>query len=408
MASQIRAQSCKSASLRTWRRRDFFMFIGGLAVGALPIRTRAYAIGEEEPPIIVRYNSYIMNIDPISMQLRSTYDAAARRLVIHDHNVHTVYTAIAGSLLASGVRLNDNDPKYGVYSFATRTDVVPFIYDRVDLANDGMSRVRQGEDVALLSSTGGQLVALGEYLHLGVPGDGMCAFSRDTDARRFGFVNESGDVVIEPRLTLYHSAPFSDGRYLLHPDDPVIYMDRKGETVIEINDANGSIFSEGVARISSANGDERRSWHINSSGLIAIGPHIGASGDFRDGFAPASDGWPGIFEIGNSYSPIIDDAGLVVLSEHRFGVIDRNGRFVVDPIWEEVGSPASGMIAVRRGRKWGFVDVYSGHVIAPLYDDVGQFTGPIAPVTINSDILIIDRQGRVVMRPELAFGFRDQ
>ena len=115
-----------------------------------------------------------------------------------------------------------------------------------------------------------------------------------------------------------------------------------------------------------------------------------------------------------------------------FGFIDRNGKVVVQPVYDHTdlfsggfavayfeGKPAyvngagvmpfridaehiqkftEGLAAVRIRGKWGFIDVQGRMRINPIYDSARPFSEGVAAVWSNGEWLYIDRFGRDALR----------
>jgi len=51
------------------------------------------------------------------------------------------------------------------------------------------------------------------------------------------------------------------------------------------------------------------------------------------------------------------------------GFIDKTGRMVIEPQWERTGYFSEGLVAVKRDKKWVFIDKSSHVVIERQFDD---------------------------------------
>lgn len=85
----------------------------------------------------------------------------------------------------------------------------------------------------------------------------------------------------------------------------------------------------------------------------------------------------------------------VVMKDYKFGVIDLEGRIVVDCDYENIYPPSEGMIPAKLGNRWGFLDLDGKPVIPFRYsalNTTGFFQGRAA-VELRGEWVIIDRQG---------------
>jgi len=83
----------------------------------------------------------------------------------------------------------------------------------------------------------------------------------------------------------------------------------------------------------------------------------------------------------------------------RWGFVDRSGRAVVPPRFDQVGRFSEGLAPVRVGRQWGFVDRFGRVAIAPRFEEVGSFRGGLAVVIEGERSGVIDTLGYFVLRP---------
>ena len=118
----------------------------------------------------------------------------------------------------------------------------------------------------------------------------------------------------------------------------------------------------------------------------------------------------------------------MVWTGDKLGFIDRQGRYVIEPQFDDVDSRFSGssesalavefsgdlvavgfsegLAAVRIGDKWGFIDRQGTYVIEPQFDDAQSFSEGLAAVRIGDRETgvgkygFIDRQGRYVVEPQ--------
>jgi len=88
---------------------------------------------------------------------------------------------------------------------------------------------------------------------------------------------------------------------------------------------------------------------------LAIQPKFAAVGHFHEGLAPA-------------------------MEDGRWGFIDRNGEWVVEPTYEAVLAGADGRFGVRRDGNWGYINSVGRLVIEPQYDDAQAFSDGVAAV----------------------------
>jgi hypothetical protein len=78
----------------------------------------------------------------------------------------------------------------------------------------------------------------------------------------------------------------------------------------------------------------------------------------------------------------------------KWGFIDRSGKVVVKPGFDEVGARSEGTWAVRCGQKWGFVAEASGRLsVTPRYEAVAAFSEGLCAVVIGGKIGFVGKNG---------------
>ena len=133
----------------------------------------------------------------------------------------------------------------------------------------------------------------------------------DSYGCKLGYIDETGKMVIEPKLNYSWDPKFYDGLALVGDDNGKIgFIDKKGNWVIQPLYDDARPFSEGFARV----------------------------------------------EI-----------------EDRIGYIDKTGKMVVNPQYEVAGNFSNGLAAVKVDEKWGYIDKTGKMVIQPKFDDADEF-----------------------------------
>lgn len=85
----------------------------------------------------------------------------------------------------------------------------------------------------------------------------------------------------------------------------------------------------------------------------------------------------------------------------QWGFMNRTGRTVIKPRFDDEGDFFEGLAKVRIGDwKWGYID-QTGHVaIAAQFDDAGDFSEGLAPVRLGHKWGFIDHAGKFVIPPQ--------
>jgi len=147
-----------------------------------------------------------------------------------------------------------------------------------------------------------------------------------TDDSNIVFIDNTGNVVIDGNILM--SRGFSEGfaKYQEETEAPncilVGYMDKNGEIVIPATYLDGQDYSEGLAGVKVA--DNALVSGIQDSGEIYI------EGEY---------------------------AGVYYEKEGKWGFIDRNGEYVVEPIYEYVWPFEDGLAYVKSSEEEGYIDM---------------------------------------------------
>lgn len=240
--------------------------------------------------------------------------------------------------------------------------------------------------------------------------DGFAAVQRNGLC---GFIDRAGKLRIPmqyKRVRSFHdgfaAVQLTDGRWG--------YIDKRGSLVWE--DQSGRVtmlgdFHEGVARVRGKLPDGRERWgYLNRAFRFAIDPAYEEARDFHDGLA-------------------------AVKVDGRWGFITIAGRWAVQPRFEAaddfddaVGSgdfvlnggdrgrglndePATGGLyaKVKLNGRWGFIDRTGRWVLVPQFEEASAFFRSLARVSRDDSFAYITERGKVVFDPRVALrlGFVD-
>jgi hypothetical protein len=216
---------------------------------------------------------------------------------------------------------------------------------------------------------------------------------------KWGFIDPRGKWVIPPRFDRVDG--FSDGLVAVSTSDKWGYADRAGNIVIRPQFTGAGRFHEGVAVVS----------------LGETFDFYNLPGHPQKGIIDRNGKWivQPVYESINGFSE-----GLARVWGPKNGLIDRRGRLVLDLSAFRCSGPFSeGLIMVEKDERCGYIDVHGKWVIRPQFGWGEEFSEgmavvtpyqPTPPDTAADDVAemppslrgYIDRSGKVVIRPQFA------
>ncbi|MGE5422669.1 MAG: WG repeat-containing protein [Ignavibacteriales bacterium] len=202
-----------------------------------------------------------------------------------------------------------------------------------------------------------------------------------TDTHGYGFINKTGDVVVQVSSNWY--GDFSEGlaistggsRY----NDLYGYVDTTAnDWVIKPLFEQAGSFSEGLAPVLT-NGV----WgYINKNGVYVIDPQFVEANTFSENLALIRDN-----------------------KSMRCGYIDKTGQLVIQPKYTYADDYHEGLAAVQlnpRG-KWGYINKTSRMVIPAQYSAARGFSEGLAAINTGTDKHpkwgFIDQNGKTIIKP---------
>lgn len=84
-------------------------------------------------------------------------------------------------------------------------------------------------------------------------------------------------------------------------------------------------------------------------------------------------------------------------------IIDRAGNLVRELSFDAVMGSASGLIAIKRGKKWGYIDAAGELLVEPSYDEAGPFVEGFVPVRTGKVWGFVGADGAVVIEARFDF-----
>jgi len=79
----------------------------------------------------------------------------------------------------------------------------------------------------------------------------------------------------------------------------------------------------------------------------------------------------------------------LIKKDGKCGFLDPQCNIIIDMVWDEVkgGGFSEGRCAVRKGNKWGYIDLKGKLIVAPIFDDAESFSRAYEPFLFNGSLV---------------------
>jgi hypothetical protein len=225
----------------------------------------------------------------------------------------------------------------------------------------------------------------------------------------FGYIDRSGKFIISPVFS--RLGDFSENLAPAQSSSGAFgYIGPDGYWIIPpvFNEAGN--FTEGLAAVRGSRAMLGNFGYIDTQGHIQItlSGEFNAAGNFKNGLAKLSN-YGGravlIDKSGNQVQPGAAKANppeasslqRLSLNGSKWGYADAQDRFVIAPQFDEAGDFSGDYAAVKRDGKWGFIDRSGAIVVKPAYDEVGQFSEGLVRVKQGERWTYIDIKGQPIL-----------
>lgn len=197
-----------------------------------------------------------------------------------------------------------------------------------------------------------------------------------------------------------------DDTFIAHNNGGIDFIDLSDEQLLALKVASidESKFHDGLASM-----EQNGKWgFVSKKGAFAIAPNFDEVEDFEDGYATVRTNrkW-GVINTKGEYvvEPITSesyeirhlDKGCFVVKKgyDEYGIVS-NGKWVVEPIYEDISFLKEGLIVVKQDGKCGYINL-QGEVVIPLqFDSACDFSDGKATVELNDSEFEIDKKGNRV------------
>jgi hypothetical protein len=191
---------------------------------------------------------------------------------------------------------------------------------------------------------------------------------RISDSRgAVGFIDIDGKVIVEPQYQ--HAGKFIDGVALLRKGGLFGFMNSEGKLIVPLRHPYARDFSEGLAVVGSGSFmntsvENRYDYppytfqgtfgYIDRSGKLVIPYKFGLAGEFSEGMAVIGEG-----SLLYEYRKVRGCKPYTVKRSGfngKFGYIDRSGKVVIPPSFDEAHQFSNGLALVKTNGRYRYID----------------------------------------------------
>lgn len=306
----------------------------------------------------------------------------------------------------------EKDGKYGLINESGKV-IAKAEYESIWGDASGFAIVRKDGKTGYMNPEG-KLITKFQYDEYGCSGfyDGLAHVVKDG---KHGFINTSGKTIVP--LKYEDATDYADGAATVMLDGKWGVVNKKGEVIVKPKYAQiGYVaqpaeivvtFVEGIAQIQTMEGK----WgYIDVNGKEVVKPEYDEAYDSRNGFAPfVKDGKMGLAtKKGVALKPVYDfiydftASGVTFfVQDKKLGIINNKLKVIAKAQYASAKeiSP-EGYMTVKKGDKYGVVDKNGKVIIKPQYDDLGTFYNGMARVILKDKIGYINLKNNLVIPAE--------
>lgn len=276
---------------------------------------------------------------------------------------------------SGGYAVVNRGNKYGIIDKSGK-QIVPYKYDYISNFNDGAALVVIGDKYGFINTNGEEIIPI---KYDSSPLEHFCcdfydglavAIVHEDDEWKFGYINKSGKVVIDPIYEM--GGRFRNGLAVVQKEGKYGYIDKNGKEMIPFLYDDAKDFVDGMAVVHS----DGKYQILDKSGKAITEP------------------------VYTSYVGISE--GLAIMGDYdanMYGVVDNNGKEIV-PLEYPYGSIVEcheGLMGNKKNGKWGFLDKSGKQVIPCVYDNVGYFSDGYAVVSKDGIYGYVDKEGKCTL-----------
>lgn len=206
---------------------------------------------------------------------------------------------------------------------------------------------------------------------------------------KWGYIDMSGNFVIQPQFD--RALEFSEGRALVRNDmNKWGYIDKTGAWIVSPQFEGATSFENGAAFVKMRD---------STNEMLNVDEYafIDASGKIVSAVRGATVEMETAFHVKNFSKGLLPVRPMELVK--GFGFLDKTLKFVIAPAYEDAGNFSGGLAAAKKNGKWGFIDKSGKWAIQPQFPYAHWFSDGLAMVCKNEDANcgFVDRRGQMVI-----------
>ncbi|MFM7078332.1 MAG: WG repeat-containing protein [Bacteroidota bacterium] len=265
----------------------------------------------------------------------------------------------------------------------------------------------------------GKIIVNPQFAHASVFNDGLALVKTTGRDGKFGFIGPDGKYVIMP--TLKQATSFKEGlAWIVEESSFPVAIDNTGKPIVNLKNAESARnYSDGVAAYSILTNNGLAWGFVDKTGKSVIRPNFKECGDFSEGMCVVKSpnrtyGYidksgkltiPYQFEKAEPFS----NGVAAVRSNRKWGLIDKSGRYLINPSFDELMVDGN-MCIVKQNYRWGWTDHNGTFIINPQFSAALPFgKGDLAPFINDRYWGYVNKKGLIVVNPQFdkAFSFQN-
>jgi hypothetical protein len=222
----------------------------------------------------------------------------------------------------------------------------------------------------------------------------------------WGFINEEGEVLIEPAYQW--TSNFKEGFAIIQLNHKKGFINKRGENVIPPVFDDAENFNKGFAVVI------RDDFYglIDKTGKIVVPVKYNYLGELSDSLLLAEkDGKYGYLdEKGNTAIPFIYDAAgdfknkfAYVKITEKMGIINQNGINVLRCEYDWIENFNNGIARVKKEDKFGILNSNADTILPIEYSYIGSFKNGLALIAQNNKYGYVNSNGKITIPIEFVF-----